>query len=151
MEGPKVSLLATFGAIAGGHGDSSFRHPSSLASDCDGNLVVTDTHNHRIVKLGPDGSCIWAVGGRDSEGNPRSGTAQLEFDNPQALTTDSENNIYVADSRNCRVQKLSPEGDFLTIFGSWGNANGQFGGDGPLGIAVDEGGRSAPGGERAGC
>ncbi len=140
MEGPKVSLLATYGIAEGGDGDSSFRHPSSLTSDYEGSLVVTDTDNHRVVKLGPDGSCAWTVGGRDSEGNPRSGTAQSEFDSPQAVTTDSENNIYVADSRNCRVQKLSPEGDFLTVFGSWGNANGQFGGDGPLGIAVDEAG-----------
>ena len=141
MKGPKVSLLATYGVAPGGHGDSSFRDPSALTSDHEGNLVVADSGNHRVVKLGPDGGFLWAVGGLDAEGNPRSGTAQSEFDKPQALTTDSENNIYVADSRNCRVQKLSPEGDVLTVFGSWGNANGQFGGDGPLGIAVDENGR----------
>ena len=141
MEGPRVSLLGIYGVAEGGHEDSSFRHPSSLISDFEGNLVVADTGNHRIVKLTPDGTCAWAVGGQDFEGNPRNGTAQSEFDRPQALATDTENNIYVADSRNCRVQKFSAEGDFLTVFGSRRSANGQFRGDGPLGQALGKNGR----------
>ena len=127
-----------YGGAEGGCGDSAFRNPSALAPDYGGNLVVADTGNHRVVKLDRDGRYIWSVGGQDAEGNPVSGTAQQEFDSPQAVATDQENNIYVADTRNCRVQKFSPGGDFLTVFGCWGDAFGQFGGDGPLGIAVDE-------------
>lgn len=141
MERPKVNHLATWGAVEGGCGESAFRNPSALASDHEGNLLVADTGNHRIVKLDRNGRRLWAVGAEDSAGGPRRGTAQSEFDSPQAIAVDPENNIYIADSRNCRVQKFSPEGDLLTLFGSWGNAPGQFGGDGPLGIAVDEQGR----------
>jgi DNA-binding beta-propeller fold protein YncE len=36
------------------------------------------------------------------------------------------------------VQKLSPDGEPVTVFGSWGNSFGQFGGEGPIGIAIDE-------------
>ena len=135
-----VTLLATFGTKAGGWGRSEFRQPSSLSSDYEGNLVVADTDNHRIVKLDAQGNHLWAVGDSDSDGVPVPGTAQGEFNSPQAICTDSDNNIYVADSRNCRVQKFSPRGEFLTIFGAWGTDNGQFGGEGPLGIAVDDSG-----------
>ena len=138
MSGPEVRLLARYGTPDGGSGDGEFRNPSALASDYEANLIVADTGNHRVVKLGSNGERIWSVGAQDAEGNPRAGTAQEEFDSPQAITTDPENNIYVADTRNCRVQKLSPYGTLLTIFGSWGDSFGQFGGDGPLGIAVDE-------------
>ena len=141
MSGPEVSLLVTYGTPDGGFSDGEFRNPSALASDYEGNLIVADTDNHRVVKLNSDGDYIWSVGGRDDEGNPRAGTAQEEFDGPQAVTIDPQNNIYVADTRNCRVQKFSSDGDFLTTFGSWGRSQGQFGGDGPLGIALDEHGR----------
>ena len=138
MNGPKVSLLATYGKVETGTGDAAFRNPSALASDYDGNLVVADTGNHRVVKLDPDGQFLWSVGGQDASGNPKRGTAQTEFDSPQAVATDRDNHIYVADTRNCRVQVFSPAGELLTLFGSWGAAAGQFGGEGPLGIAVDE-------------
>ena len=138
---PSVELADTVGPPAGGHGDVEFANPSGLACDGAGGLIVADTGNHRIVKLDADGDLLWCLGGRDARGARRPGTAQGEFWSPQAVCTDSEGNIYVADSANCRVQKLSPDGEPLTAFGSWGNGHGQFGGDGPIGIAVDEKGR----------
>lgn len=141
MNEPTVELLDTIGPPSGGQGDVEFANPSGLACDPAGNLVVADTDNHRIAKIDPDGSLLWSLGGRDDLGKLRPGTAQGEFSSPQAVCTDSEGNIYVADSRNCRVQKLSSDGEPITAFGSWGNDYGQFGGDGPIGIAVDEKGR----------
>jgi DNA-binding beta-propeller fold protein YncE len=138
---PSVTLSDTIGTPQGGHGESEFNNPSALAVDHAGNLIVADTGNHRIVKLDAQGRFLWSLGGSDADGLPRQGTAQGEFYSPQAVTTDPETNIYVADTRNCRVQKFSSDGDFLTIFGSWGRSQGQFGGDGPLGIALDEHGR----------
>lgn len=140
MGEPDVTLVDTIGSLRGGHGESEFNNPSALASDYHGNLVVADTNNHRVVKLDAKGAFLWSLGGSDADGLPRPGTAQGEFFSPQAVCTDTDNNIYVADSRNCRVQKLSPSGDVVTVFGSWGNETGQLGGEGPLGIAVDENG-----------
>ena len=134
----RVTLLTTIGKKEGGWGKGEFRNPSALASDYEGNLLVADTDNHRIVKLDSQGSFMWSLGSSDADGLPRPGTAQGEFNSPQAICTDSDNNIYVADTRNSRVQKLSADGDFLTIFGAWGVYDGAFGGDGPLGIAIDD-------------
>ena len=141
MNEPSVELLDTIGPLAGGHGDMEFVNPSGLACDDEGDLVVADTDNHRIVKIDSEGDLLWSLGGRDDRGATRPGTSQGEFWSPQAVCTDSQANIYVADSLNCRVQKLSPDGEPITAFGSWGNGYGQFGGDGPIGIAVDEKGR----------
>ena len=141
MNEPLVELLDTIGPPAGGHGDMEFVNPSGLACDDEGDLVVADTDNHRIVKIDSEGDLLWSLGGRDDRGAIRPGTSQGEFWSPQAVCTDSQANIYVADSLNCRVQKLSPDGEPITAFGSWGDGYGQFGGDGPIGIAVDEKGR----------
>ena len=124
MSEPSVDLVATIGTPQGGYGELEFENPSALASDRDGNLVVADTDNHRIVKLDAQGGFLWSVGCSNADGLPRPGTAQREFYSPQAVCTDTDGNIYVADSRNCRVPKLSPDSDFLTVFGTWGKRPG---------------------------
>ena len=56
------------------------------------------------------------------------------FLNPQHLAFDSENNLYVTDLGNARVQKFDSNGNFLSEWGSKGNMPGQFGN--PAGIAI---------------
>lgn len=140
MNQPQVELLATWGTSEGGNGDNEFRQPEALATDCAGNLVVADTGNHRILKLDSSGNLIWKIGGVDSAGEPWAGTAMGEFNSPRAICTDSDSNVYVCDTLNCRVQKFDADGNQLLIFGSQGVGYGQFGGEGPLGITIDENG-----------
>ncbi len=64
------------------------------------------------------------------------GSGAGQFMNPRNLAVDPEGNIYVLDSGNNRVQKLSPDGQFILQWGSFGTAPGQF--NEPWGIAVDE-------------
>ncbi len=129
-----ADVLETFASA----GTIPLRNPSGLAVDSSGNLLIADNDNHRIVKLAPDGGLIWDIGGREANGSPRWGTRQSEFYFPRAICVDANDNVIVADTRNNRVQKLSPNGEFLTAWGGWGMGYGQFGGDGPLGVAVDE-------------
>lgn len=140
MTQPNVELLATLGTPQGGNRENEFRHPEALATDYQGNLLVADTGNHRILKLDPDGNLIWEIGGTDAAGQPWAGTAMGEFNSPRAICTDSENNVYVCDTTNCRIQIFDADGNQLLIFGSQGLAHGQFGGEGPLGITIDENG-----------
>jgi len=58
------------------------------------------------------------------------------FLSPQHLAFDSENNVYVTDLGNARVQKFDSNGNFLLEWGSKGSNNGQF--DHPTGIAVHD-------------
>lgn len=62
------------------------------------------------------------------------GDGQGEFDEPRALATDAEDNLYVADSKNHRIQKLRADGTALQTWGGEGNTPGKF--KDPCGIAI---------------
>ena len=55
---------------------------------------------------------------------------------PAGLAFDADENLYVVDTMNHRVQKFSKDGKFILKWGSYGDGDGQF--DMPWGITVDE-------------
>ncbi|MBN2753359.1 MAG: 6-bladed beta-propeller [Candidatus Goldbacteria bacterium] len=63
------------------------------------------------------------------------GTEDGNFNNPQSLAVDSQDNIYVVDKGNNRVRKFNSSGTFLKKWGSAGSGNGEF--NAPDGIALD--------------
>ncbi len=144
MAMPRVEYLFSIGdEPLGGWGPLGFHDPEGLACDAQGNVIVADEANHRIVKVnGKTGAFVWEVGHRLPDGRPREGTAQGEFRWLRNVCVDKHDNVYVADSLNCRIQKFDPDGNFLMMFGSQGNSPGQFGGEyGPNGVAVGDDGR----------
>ena len=60
------------------------------------------------------------------------------FDDPQGVTIDADDNVYIADSGNSRVQKFRLDGTFVTKWGTSGSKSGQF--SRPGGICVDKDG-----------
>jgi tripartite motif-containing protein 71 len=148
MNEPKKELLAVWGPYETGWGDVEFDNPEGLASDSKGNIYVADEANHRVQKIDPDGNLILKIGGVGGvvsagahEARPRPGSAPGEFQMHRPVHVDHEDNLFVGDSQNCRVQKFDAQGNFLMLFGSQGNGPGQFGGlSGPNGVAVDEDG-----------
>ena len=66
------------------------------------------------------------------------GSGNGEFDSPKGITVDSTGYVYVADTLNNRIQKLTSGGTFVTKWGSQGSGDGQF--DNPQRIAVDSSG-----------
>ena len=63
------------------------------------------------------------------------GNGRGQFEHPRGLAVDQSGNLYVADTGNARIQKFSPEGEFLTGFGKRGKQEGELAE--PNGIAVD--------------
>ena len=57
---------------------------------------------------------------------------------PTGVAVDSSGNVYVADNGNNRIQKFNSNGKFITKWGSYGTADGQF--SSPIGVAVDSSG-----------
>ena len=86
-------------------------HPEGLAIDSRGNLFIADTRNHRIRRVDVGTGIITTVaGGGASElgdGGPAT-SARLSF--PSGVTLDAHGNLFIADSRNQRIRKVTGVG-----------------------------------------
>ncbi len=89
-----------------------FNRPSGIVVDNEGNLLISDTQNHRIQKISRDGTYISSFGSL--------GTADGEFNAPWGICLDEEGNIFVADHLNNRVQKFDTSGKHIMTLGEKG-------------------------------
>ena len=106
--------------------------PTGLSFDRDGRLRVADTHYFRILCYEPDGTLLddLTVGGTFGQ---TPGTFGLVTD----AVTDSEGCLYVSEYGEFdRIQKFSPQGEFLFQWGGHGTAPGEF--SRPQNLVVDE-------------
>ena len=107
--------------------------PRGIDVDRRGFVYVADHGNHRIQKFSPEGR-VTAVWGRNG-GDGSAGAGPGEFNQPRGVTVDSAGNIYVAEKANHRIQKLAPDGAYVTW---WGRNGGAGGGDAAIGDAAGE-------------
>ena len=113
-----VSTVA--GALDSGSADgfaatARFFRPRSLAIDRSGNLIVADSGNNAIRKINPTGAVSLLAGRPGNPGRDDGPAGVALFDQPRGVAVDSEGNIYVADSGNKLVRKITPEGLVTTI------------------------------------
>jgi len=101
-----------------------------------GDLYVADTDHNRILVYSPTGTLLARVGA--GGGNGSSGSGPGEFDHPEAVAVDGAGDMYVADTYNNRVVKLSAAGAVIDEWGSRGTGDGRF--HSPTGIALDAAG-----------
>ncbi|HMC61956.1 MAG TPA: SBBP repeat-containing protein, partial [Candidatus Solibacter sp.] len=105
--------------------------PFSAALDASGNLYIADQFNHRIRKVDASGN-ISTVAGNGTAGYTGDGGAPTSatLDDPQGVVVDSSGNIYIADTTNSAVRKISG-GKITSIVGSSGGSAGYTGDGGP--------------------
>jgi len=115
----------------------TFEGPRDAAVDSHGNVFVVD--GDAIRKITPDGRVSTFAGGTRGYVDGHGITAR--FSTPLGIAIDANDNLYVADSANQRIRKISPEGYVITLAGQskgnqdgWG-PNAKF--NSPSGIAVD--------------
>ncbi len=95
---------------------AAFYSPQGLAQDAAGNLYVSDRGN-RIRKVTSAGVVATLAGG-DAQGGFVNGTGGLaSFQNPGALATDKDGNVYVLDTQNKVIRKVTPAGVVTTFAG----------------------------------
>jgi uncharacterized protein (TIGR03437 family) len=128
---------------------AQLNQPSGVFVDPMGTLYIADSGNHVIREVSPSGiiSTIAGSGSRGSGGDH--GRAQLaSFYSPSAVAADADGNLFIADTFNHRIRRVSSSGIVTTIAGD--GAPG-FTGDGgaataarfrsPAGLAIDSSGR----------
>ncbi len=131
-----------------GAGAGSLQQPRGLCAARDGTLYVADTLNHRVLRLVPDGTPV-TVAGSGSAGDAGDGGSarQAQLSQPSACALNSAGDLFIADTLNHRIRKVSPDGTISAVAGD-GTA-GQTGDGGPAvsarlqapaGIAVDDDG-----------
>jgi sugar lactone lactonase YvrE len=144
--------VTTIAGTAGGSGSADgvgaaarFSNPSNVAADGAGNLYVVDGNN-TIRKISPGNVVTTFAGAAGSAGDADGVGAAARFNQPWGIAADGAGNVYVADTQNLVIRKITPAGEVSTIAGIKGS-RGRIDGNrasatflNPRGITIDSAG-----------
>lgn len=134
------------GATNGYGSNARFNLPLGVAADAAGNVYVADTQNGTVRKIAPDGFAGSFAGGAGIFGSTNGSGADARFHGPQGIAVDSAGNVFVSDTGNATVRKITPDGTVSTLAGLATNLNSLDGAGAaarfyqPQGLAVDAAG-----------
>jgi SMP-30/Gluconolactonase/LRE-like region len=115
-----VATLAGSGAQGNADGNqlqATFNHPRGIAyCENEHTLYVADTGNNEIRAVSLDGTVSTLAGAPDAGFSDGAGTA-ARFNSPTGVACDNSGNVYVADSKNNAVRKITYGGIVTTIAG----------------------------------
>ena len=119
--------LASITPVAGGQfagsadgvgANASFNQPLGLAHDVAGNVIVADSGNHTIRRIAPDGTVSTLAGLAGSPGSADGTGAAARFNSPRGIALGPDGDLYVADSNNHLIRRITSAGVVTTYAGS---------------------------------
>lgn len=136
----------TPGATNGYGSNARFHHPFGVATDQEGNVYVADMQNGTVRKITGEGFAGSFAGTAGNPGSANGDGPNAQFFGPQGIAVDGGGNVFVADTANGTIRRITPEGTVNTLAGSPTNFN-SFDGAGaaaqfyrPEAVAVDAAG-----------
>jgi streptogramin lyase len=148
-----AGIVTTLAGTAGQTGSTDatgaaarFNEPTGVAVDANANVYVADMRNHTIRKITAAGVVTTLAGTVGQTGSTNDSGTAARFNQPTGVAVDANGNVYVADSKNHTIRKITAAGEVTTFAGKAGqsgstDANGvasQF--YNPYGVAVDANG-----------
>ena len=150
---PNAGVVMTLAGTAGSNGSTDatgsaarFYVPYGIAVDSPGNVYVADFYNNTIRKITAAGVVTTLAGTAGSNGSTDATGSAARFYVPRGVAVDSSGNVYVADTNNSTIRKITAAGVVTTLAGLAGS-NGSTDATGsaarfynPFGVAVDSSG-----------
>ena len=131
------------GSVDGNGGDARFNSPSGVATDKAGNVYVSDNNNHTIRRIAPSGIVTTLAGAAGVKGSSDGIGLKARFNGPTGIAVDGAGTVFVADTVNGTIRRITAAGVVSTVAGLAGAA-GAVEGMGnavrfttPYGVAVD--------------
>jgi len=116
-----------------------FDRPIALAADRAGNLFLTESGTNNLVRKISTGGVVTTIAGMagvKGHGYRDGAASSARFEDPAGIAIDTEGNLYVADTGNHAIRKISTTGVVSTYAGNARQASLKF----PTGIAIDRAG-----------
>ncbi len=140
-EGKVSPLTPDLQIGAPGMDPGQLQAPRGIAAAADGSIYVADSRNHRIQHFSPEGELLHVWGSFADATAANAEAPGGTFNEPWGVAVGPDGSVYVADTWNHRVQKFTADGQFLTMWGYFGQAENPDAFWGPRDVAVDAQGR----------
>ena len=131
------------GSLDGSGSNARFDAPEGIVNAPDGNLYVTEKNSATIRRVSPQGVALTFAGSVGATGSADGAGAVARFNAPTRLEADADGNLYVTDTGNSTIRRISAAGAVTTLAGAAGQC-GSADGDArtarfcsPQGIALD--------------
>lgn len=115
------------GSADGSGSAAKFELVSALSVDSLGFVYAAESSRNRIRKISPTGSVVTIAGQSNVAGHADGPGSIATFNSPRGLATDGSGNVYVADSGNATVRKITPQGVVSTFAGFAGSVGDRDG------------------------
>ena len=137
-------LLYSLGYVNGEKTEASFNAPTALTLDLKGNIFVADTGNNVIRRITPSGKVTTVAG--SGQGLFKEGRRETaSFNAPTGICIDSNNILYISDTGNNVIRRITTDGNVIPVVGSSNQLAGSTDGYG----SVDAGRSIVPLSKRA--
>jgi DNA-binding beta-propeller fold protein YncE len=108
------------GTVDGTGPAARFDNPDGIVADKSGNLYLAERGSSTIRKVSPQAVATVLAGSAGATGNVDGAGSSARFDDPTRLVLDDSGNLFVTDTGNATIRRVSPDGAVITLAGKPG-------------------------------